>query len=208
MPDNKILSKKYLDKSIIPQMEKICEGEPTDFVIYAGFEWNNICFFRKNHFNDQLTQYLEARRIAFHEEWSDIVSFENLPIEEFPSIKCFGELKPAQHLADKIEKKLGLHVPVIKDPFCNEFYVVQATHPEVSKGQAIRDFVRMTEYRGIIIAAGDDLNDLSMFEEAHVKVAMEDAPIELKLKADIIAPPAATAGIIEGLKKAIVIKNE
>ena len=183
------------------------QGEPTDFVIYAGVELNNLCFFRKSHFSEKLQQYLEARRKAFNEEWKDIESFDELPIEEFPSIKCFGELIPAQHVGKNIESILGLHVPVIKDPFCSEYYVVQATHPDVSKGQVLRDLVSKTEFRGTIIAAGDDLNDLSMFAEAHIKVAMGNAPIELKLKADIVAPPASLTGIIEGLKCAIGYKN-
>lgn len=203
MPGSKILTKKYLDKSIIPSMEKICEGEPTDFVIYAGFELNNQCFFRKSHFSEKLLKYLDARRKAFNEEWKNIDSFDELSIEEFPSIKCFGELIPAQHVAKNIERILGLHVPVIKDPFCSEYYVVQATHPEVSKGQVLRDLVNVTKFQGTIIAAGDDLNDLSMFEQAHIKVAMGNAPAELKLKADIVAPPASLTGIIEGLKSAI-----
>lgn len=203
MPSRKILAKKYLDKSIIPSMEKICEGEPTDFVIYAGLEKNNQCFYRKSHFSEKLLNYLEARRKAFNEEWENIHSFDALPIQEFPSIKCFGEFLQAQHVADRIEKILDLHVPVIKDPFCNEYYVVQATHPQVSKGQVLKDLIRLMDYRGQIIAAGDDLNDLSMFEEAHIKVAMENAPLELKLRADLIAPPASLDGIIEGLKKAI-----
>jgi Cof subfamily protein (haloacid dehalogenase superfamily) len=202
MPDQKILKKKYLDKAIVPAMETICEGEATDFVIYTGLELNNQCFFREDHFSGKLLKYLDARRRAFHEEWTNIISFEELPLKEFPSVKCFGELVPAQHIAANIERILGLHVPVIKDPFCKDFYVVQATHPEVSKGQVLRDLVNEFEYTGTIIAAGDDLNDLSMFEAAHIKVAMENAPLELKLKADIVAPPASMTGIIVGLKKA------
>lgn len=208
IPDRKILAKKYLNRSILPAMEKICEKEPTDFVIYAGLEYNNQCFFREKHFSKKLLEYLKARRKAFNEEWENINAFEDLPFNEFPSLKCFGEFDAAQHIAENIEKSLNLHVPVIKDPFCSDFYVVQATHPKVSKGQVLKDLIHKTEYQGTIIAAGDDLNDLSMFEQAHIKVAMENAPIELKLKADIIAPPASLTGIIEGLKKALNYANE
>lgn len=203
MPDNQIISKKYLDISILPTMERICEGEPTDFVIYSGIEWDNLCFYRENHFSKKLLKYLEARRKAFNEEWKNIISFDELPLKEFPSLKCFGELVPAREIAEKIEQILGLHVPVIKDPFSSEYFVVQATHSKVSKGQVLQDLIKKFNYEGRIIAAGDDLNDLSMFEEAHIKIAMENAPPELKLKADIVAPPASKTGIIEGLQKAI-----
>lgn len=204
MPEKIILLKKYLNRSIIPVMETICAEEPTDFVIYAGFELNNLCFFRKAHFSDTLLKYLEARRLAFHEEWRNLNSFDQLPIADFPSIKCFGELTSAYRLAQNIEKRLGLHVPMIKDPFCENYYVVQATDAHVTKGEVLKDLVRMG-CTGPNIAAGDDLNDLSMFQEAHIKIAMENAPLELKEKADIIAPPAAHQGIIIGLKRALEI---
>ncbi len=203
MPDKKILMKKYLDCSIIPSMENICKDQPTDFVIYTGLALNNLCFFRESHFSKNLRIYLEARHKAFNEEWKNMNSFEELPIKQFPSIKCFGELISAQIIAEDIERILGLHVPVIKDPFSDEYYVVQATHPAVNKGEVLKDLIARMEYPGTIIAAGDDLNDLSMFDAAHIKVAMENAPQELKMKADIIAPPASLEGIIEGLKKAI-----
>lgn len=203
MPSQKILMKKYLDHSIIPSMKKICDGKPTDFVIYTGLALNNLCFFRENHFSKELKKYLEERRKAFNEEWKNLSSFDELPIKEFPSIKCFGELSSAQVIAENIEKFLGLHVPVIKDPFSEDYYVVQATHPEVNKGAALKDLIMKIQYSGIIIAAGDDLNDLPMFDSAHIKIAMENAPTELRMKADIIAPPSSLEGIIEGLKQAI-----
>lgn len=202
MPRKEILAKKYLDKSIVPLMDKICKEEPTDFVIYAGFEWDNQCFFRKSHFSPQLLNYLEERQKAFHENWTDIPSFSELPIDEFPSIKCFGRQDSAQNIADQIETHLNLHVPVIKDPFCHDYYVVQATHPDVNKGKTLRHIIERTQPK-MVIAAGDDLNDLSMFSEAHIAVAMENAPNELKSKAHIIAPPASLSGIVEGLQQAL-----
>ena len=98
---------------------------------------------------------------------------------------------------------LGLHVPVIKDPFSSEYHVVQATHPDVTKGKALFDLIVRLGAQETIIAAGDDLNDISMFEAASVCIAMEDAPEELKLMANIIAPSAKEQGIIIGLQKAI-----
>lgn len=203
MPSKKIISKKYLDQSIISSLEKICEGEETDFVIYAGVGYENQCFYRPYHFSKDLLNYLKKRCKAFGETWTPIESFEHLALHEFASIKCFGKEAAARGIGDRIEKILGLHVPVIKDPFCNGYYVVQATHADVTKGIALSDLVKSLNLNGKIIAAGDDLNDLSMFEAADVCIAMEDAPQELKMKADFIAPCASNEGIIQGLERAI-----
>lgn len=203
MPQKKILVKKYLDRSILSAMEKICENEPTDFVIYAGAEYNNQCFYRPKHFSEQLLTYLKKRCEAYGETWTPLSSFDLLPIHEFASIKCFATENLAQRLGKKIDQLLGLHVPVIKDPFSSEFYVVQATHPDVTKGRALYDLVHQLGYNTPVIAAGDDLNDLTMFEAADICIAMRDAPEELKNHADIIAPSASEEGIILGLEKAL-----
>ena len=79
MPERKILNKKYLGKSILPSMTKICEEESSSFVIYAGFEYNNCCYYCPDQFYPDLLTYLEARCKAFGEVWTPLNSSENLP---------------------------------------------------------------------------------------------------------------------------------
>lgn len=204
MPSKRVISRKYLDKSIISAMHAICEGEPTDFVIYGGCENLDISYYRPQNFSDELREYVTGRAKAFKETWRAVQSFEEVDIDEFPSIKCFGLHKPAIKVANQIEAQLGLHVPVIRDPYNEEYYVAQATHKDVSKGQALMDMMRILNYTGATIAAGDDYNDCTMLEAADIKVVMATAPGDMLLKADIIAPPASKKGIIAGLQAAIV----
>lgn len=203
MPSRKILLKKYLDKSIIPGMQKVCEGEPTDFVIYAGYEYEDLCYYRPGHFDDPLHDYLKARAAKMKERWQPLDTFDALQIEQFASVKCFGIYSAAELVAQRIEQTLGLHVPVIRDPFNENNFVVQATHPQVNKGQALSDLSNLLSCNGGIIAAGDDFNDLPLFANADIKIVMQTAPPEIKKLADIIAPSAENNGIIEGLKKAL-----
>lgn len=202
MPTRTIVNKKYLESGIIPTMEHICESEPSDFIIYAGFEHEDACYFRSHQFSDELREYLKARTAKFQEKWIDVPSFDNLHIDSFASVKCFGKHASALAIAEKIEKELGLHVPLIRDPFRADIYVAQATHPSVSKGEAVRQLAEQLQ-PDVIIAAGDDYNDLTMFEAADIKVVMATAPQDILALADIIAPPAEEHGIIAGLKTAI-----
>lgn len=203
MPSGRVVAKKYLDFSILPIMQEICKGEPTDFVIFAGCEHNDLSFYRPKHFSDDLLEYLKARTTAYKEVWRAVHSFEDIGIENFPSVKCFGLHAPAKSLAKRIEDRLGLHVPLIRDPFDAGYYVAQATHPEVNKGQALRDLSALLGNTGRTIAAGDDYNDCPMLDSADISVVMATAPPDILLMADIVAPPVEQHGLIAGLKLAI-----
>ncbi|MEI8366319.1 MAG: HAD family hydrolase [Parachlamydiaceae bacterium] len=215
MPSQRIISKKYLDRSIFIEMEAICSTQPSDFVVYSGFENDDQCYFRPHEFSPPLRDYLQRRVTAYNEVWHPLESYDKMAIDVFPSIKCFGLFPSAKELAGVIEKRLGLHVPVIRDPFSEElfttpdekYFVVQATHPEISKGQALLDLIAALGKQGKIIAAGDDYNDISMLAVADVAVVMATAPDDLLKKADIIAPSAAQEGIITGLEAAIKACN-
>jgi hydroxymethylpyrimidine pyrophosphatase-like HAD family hydrolase len=203
MPSCRIVSKKYLDRSIFTEMHEICLEEPSDFVVYSGFENDDLCYYRPRNFSPELMEYLHRRIATFKENWHPLESFDQLPVEFFPSIKCFGLYPSAKELSKRIEERLGLHVPLIRDPFAKDYYVVQATHPQISKGQALQDLIDITKERGKVIAAGDDYNDEPMLKIADVKIVMSTAPQDLLKKADIIAPAASETGIIVALETAI-----
>jgi Cof subfamily protein (haloacid dehalogenase superfamily) len=203
MPARRIITKKYLTKDIIPTMESICASEPTDFVIFAGFEMHDICYYRSPHFSPSLLDYLKSRVNRLEETWKNIDSFKNLNFTSFPSVKCFGEEKSAQRIANEIEDKLGLHAPLCRDPFNKKYFVVQATHPEINKGKALLDYLSHVNFIGPVIAAGDDMNDISMLQAVEHRIVMATAPSEVKALATIIAPSAADEGIINGLQQSI-----
>jgi len=202
MPSRTILNKRLLDKSVIPLMEKVCEGQPSDFVIYTGFEQDDICFYRPHCFSNELRDYLKARTQRFKETWIDVPNFDGPNINEFASVKCFGNLESATLIADRIERLIGLHVPLIRDPFNQDYYVAQAIHGDVSKGSVVK-YLKEILKPDITIAAGDDYNDLPMLSAADIKIVMSTAPIDMHRHADIIAPKAEEHGIIAGINQAI-----
>ncbi len=203
MPTRRIVSKKYLHSSIFPVMDSICKEEPGDYIVYAGYEHGDRCFYRPERFDPPLLDYLKQRTRQFEETWIPVHSFADLEVQEFPSVKYIGLNPSAQRIAQKIEEHLGLHVPLIRDPFNAEYYVAQATHALVSKGHAVMDFKKIIGCTGPVIAAGDDNNDRTMLAVADAKVVMASAPQDMLAMADVIAPPATERGIIAGLTEAI-----
>lgn len=203
MPSRRVISKKYLDRSIMESMDLICRDESSDYVVYAGFEYGDRCYFRPKRFSTEILSYVERRVHALKEIWQPVDSYQEMALDTFASIKCFGKRSDALRLAQNIEDQLGLHVPLIRDPFDEMYFVVQATHPSINKGQALKELVAIIGHQGLIIAAGDDLNDISMLKLADIKVVMANAPEEVLKLADIVAPPATEEGIIIGLQTAL-----
>lgn len=203
MPDKKIVTRYYLNRSIIGSMEDICKNEPSDFVIYSGFENDDVCYYRSHHFSSDLLSYVQARSVSINEKWVDISTYDRLKMDCFPSVKCFGRLDSAKRMHEKIEIELGFHAPLMRDPLGENYYVVQVTAPHVNKGETLLRFHEEQRNSGPMIAAGDDANDISMLKVAQIKIVMETAPEEVLKLADIIAPSAEKEGIIEGLSKAV-----
>jgi hydroxymethylpyrimidine pyrophosphatase-like HAD family hydrolase len=147
--------------------------------------------------------YVNQRTASLKECWHPVSSYANLAISEFPSIKCFGNESSAFRISESIRLSLGLCASPIRDPYDENYFVIQATHPKICKGQALKDLSTLLGGLGKLIAAGDDLNDISMLASADIKIVMATAPSEMLKMADIVAPPASEEGIISGLKQAL-----
>ncbi len=204
MPERKLISKRYLSSAILPALEEIYHSEPSDYVLYSGFEHYDRCFYRPSHFDpDLLHTLLKIRVGTMHEEWQAVESFQQVPLNGFASAKGFGLKESAERISQKIEERLGLHAPVIRDPLLGDAYIIQATHPEVDKGKALSLYAETFQDQLPRIAAGDDRNDLTMFAAADYRIVMETAPQQILAHADIIAPSADKQGILVGLQEAI-----
>ena len=203
MPNKKMMVKQCFDRSIIPHMTRICEKEPTDFILYTGPENDDRCYYRPSLFDEELRCYLERRTSDFNESWHAVESWSEVPSDEFTSLKCFGRMESLHRITKKIEKESLLQAPIIRDPYSKEFFLMQGTHPNVHKGKAVELLKQRLNIQGPIIAAGDDFNDYPMLLAADVKIAMASAPEQLRNIADIVAPPIEDEGIIGALEDAI-----
>lgn len=203
MPTQTIRIKKYLSKDSLKQASLICKKYQTDFIVYSGYENNEICYFRPSMFSEQILNYLHKRCQSLNEKWLPMSSFTHLQIQNFPSIKCFAKENEAFLMQSDFENELGWHAPPNKDPFDPNYFVVQATHSDATKGNALREYCQLVNSKGPVIVAGDDNNDESMLQLADVKIVMENAPEKLLSTADIIAPRAGKEGIITGIQQAL-----
>jgi Cof subfamily protein (haloacid dehalogenase superfamily) len=208
LPSKKVVYSKYLSKDILGELDRIFEGASNDYLIEGGVEEGDHCFYRSQRHTEEQLEYIRFRYQLSKENWIDTPSFQEAGIEAFPLIKCFGEKTFVDRIAQEINRKLDLHMPVILDPFKEKGYIAMGTHPQVSKGQSMQALQNLLGSHHFLIAAGDDNNDESMIEAADFGIAMETSPESVLAKADFIAPSAKKQGIIPALNTALKLLNE
>ena len=100
----------------------------------------------------------------------------------------------------EIEKIRGASHAFYLDVYNGEWYL-EVFSDKASKANGIR-FLRERYGFDKVVAFGDNLNDLSLFEEADVKIAVGNAKEELRAAADIVIGTNADNGVAEWLASA------
>ncbi len=204
MPGTSFFSRSYLSHKVIDLLEEVYVGQQEDFLVYAGYEKGDFCYWRPERFSKKVLGYIELIQKLCVEPWKAVKSFDFSPNTQFPLIKCVGTFEEMRKIYDKLKSYAQLHVTMIKDPISRELYLVLVTDAHATKGEALKRILAAHKEKGKVIAAGDDQNDISMLQVADVAIAMETGPDELKACANIIASPASEYGIIKALERAIV----
>ncbi len=200
MPNVKLADQAYFGLDVVQLLDELYQNIESDFLIYSGYKTGDFCYYRSKNFPSSMTSYLEKLESFSGAPWKDCQDF-HFEGQTFPLIKCVGffeELKLVQ------EKLTGVTTSLIKDPISDGFYhLILVTHPDATKGRALRRIQKHLNIEGPIIAAGDDMNDVPMLEIADISIAMETAPKEVLSHGQIIAKPSTELGIISALETAI-----
>ena len=202
MPNAKLADQAYFGLDVVRQLDELYKNIESDFLIYSGYATGDFCYYRSKNFPASMTSYLEKLEGLSAAPWKDCEHF-NLEGKSFPLIKCVGkydDLKPVQ------EKLTGVTTSMIRDPISDGFYhLILVTHPEATKGHAVKRIQNYLGIKGPVIAAGDDMNDIPMLQIADISIAMETGPQEVIAHGKIVAKPSTEHGIIPALQEAIAI---
>ncbi|MBX7065691.1 MAG: Cof-type HAD-IIB family hydrolase [Parachlamydiales bacterium] len=200
MPQKKLLFKSYIPSDSIRIAESAYDGIDSDFLIYAGYERGDFCYWRPERFSKEELEYLTDLQTRQKESWQEVTQF---PKESFPLFKCFGSEPRMHRIASALRGSGKFEVAKIRDPFVEGLFLLLVTDVHASKGKSLIRVLEMKGRQGPVIAAGDDENDMSLLAAADTRIAMAHAPAILQEAADLIAPPTREHGIIKALQLAL-----
>lgn len=204
MPSKNIIFKRYLPWKAIRSIEQASEGIESDFVIYTGIEKDDACYVRSHRFARSEWPAMEAWQERQKEQWQEVEQFTRELVPHFPLAKCFGSWATMEIIARRLRAMHRFQTALMKNPFDPDCAIILITDAKASKGFSLEEVVEIKGRGSLVIAAGDDENDLSLLTMADVKIAMSHAPSSLKDLAHIVAPPTEEMGIIHALEMAIV----
>jgi len=202
MPKRRIMAREYLTLDLLQDLSTLMKDSRADWVVYGGCENEDRCFYSPSCWSSDLLQYIHGRRDQLEEGWHALPLLTDLPITEFVAAKSFGPKDELTHAYKHITHQLGLHAPLITDPYNESYGVLQVTGGDGNKGQAGLEILAQTGLQGPVIAAGNDLNDIPLLQMADLSIAMEDGPDALLSLAHITAPSAKERGICSALIQA------
>ena len=118
----------------------------------------------------------------------------------FTTTGAYEDLLPVKL---EIEKISGVDIAFYLDVYNDAWYLEIFSH-KASKANGIR-FIRENYGFDKVVAFGDNLNDLPMFEQADIKVAVGNARDEVKAAADYVIGSNDKDGVAEWLKSELRI---
>jgi hydroxymethylpyrimidine pyrophosphatase-like HAD family hydrolase len=202
MPHKELIARHYLDDRVLPILDEACRREKEDFLLYSGYDSGDFCYYRPGRFSPTLTKHLQKIMALSPEPWKSVENFDFEKGLSFPLAKCLGTKEAMQRINASLQAFPDVVATMIRDPLGQDIYLNLVTARQATKGNALRVVKEAIGEGGLTIAAGDDLNDISMLEAADVKIVMASAPLEMLPLATIVARSGKQHGIIEALTEA------
>ncbi len=202
MPSKRIVFQNFLPKSVAYYLDEIYREVAEDFLIYAGLEKGDFCYYRTSRFSQSFLDYLEKLKRIASADWVKVDDLADIPQASFPLIKCLGDLQGLQKIQHKLEHIQMATSSLILDSVHPSLPLLLVTHREVNKGLIFNKIKALHGWTCPVIAAGDDRNDIPLFKTADISIAMSNAPPELKALAQIITKSSFELGIIPALEQA------
>lgn len=203
MPGKKRGGKKYLSLSVFKELEPLLLPKQLDFVLITGIEHQDVCYYRPKRLKPHIVEYFQNTLSKLAGQWKPIEDYNSLMLDEFAYGKVYGEFDELKSLQDAFEKISAIKSHLIRDSAHATQYTLHVMRQDVSKGQAVQDLIDPKILPKPIIAAGNDMNDMSLLDIADIKIAMEGSPKPLLEQAHLIAPSVKNEGIIAALQLAL-----
>ncbi len=182
--DGTIIRLNALDKPTTDEIISLVQKEFDELPLIVGYEDKSEHFLypkkRNPHQEELLQKYHNDKRVL------DIERLQGL--EKNLKIVYLGDKELTEAIQKRVQSLFDVESKLAKDPYQN-CYFLTILHPLGDKAHALQE---LEEIIGITpdetTVFGDSLNDIGMFRQSGLAIAVKNALEEVKKEADIILP--------------------
>ena len=216
--NEKIIYDRFLEKSKVLQIVKICEENSIFYSIYTkdtiltkNLNYNVLFFYKENEGKpdekktdisiiQNIEEYIQKRK---EEDYLKITIcdgnkavFENI-IRKLKTVENV-EVLDVEHMSRKKIKNGN-------DEFLIEYFYTEITNTNVDKWAALENLINILGIKKEeVITIGDNVNDVLMVKNAGLGVMVENAATYIKENADFIAKDNDSDGVAQTIEKFIL----
>jgi Cof subfamily protein (haloacid dehalogenase superfamily) len=200
---NKIIWADSISVGLTNQILKHPEMEPYYPMVHGPLDSCNLLWIQQGNHPEIITHYLNRRRELLGGESVRVV--DNLVDSITFPVQCISVVLPEDkiHLAtNQLSKQFTGNIKIVKSQWKQGNAWIEILPPQTGKGEAvhrIRDRLGLTKDQ--VMAIGDNWNDIEMFEQAGISVAMGNASDDVKQHATHVTLPWDQAGVARALSK-------
>jgi Cof subfamily protein (haloacid dehalogenase superfamily) len=191
-PDMTEISTRRLDAGVARQAVDLLLAHGLDVWVYAGNDW--------------LVRDPSAPHVA-REEWT--VKFPPTVVAEFGdaldrAVKIVG-VSDDYDLVARTEREMQQAIAGRASAVRSQPYYLDVTHPLADKGEVVRTLSRQLQIpQAAIVTIGDMPNDVLMFREGGLSIAMGNARPEVKEEAHFIADGYNNEGFANAIERFVL----
>ncbi len=189
----------YVKNNYIPQKtaEKILSAFRKNGVYCFVFRFENdilvTCYDKIT--NELMQKYVDERKGQYEKPFRECSNLADEIDDGVIYINAMGDYETLLPVRNAVAEIDGADCAFYKDTYTDS-WLLETFSSEASKGNGLK-FLREKYGFTKVVAFGDNLNDLSMFSQADVKIAVGNAKPELKEKADFIADTNENNGVVK-----------
>lgn len=193
-PNLSVIDEKKLPRDAVPRVIDELRAHGLDVWIFGAEEWYvmNPQGYRVDR---------EASNVQFS---PTVVSSHDEVLDE--AIKVVGVSADHEAVArceNAVQEKLGTRVSAAR----SQPYYLDVTHPDANKGAVVQRLARYLKVPASRIATiGDQSNDVLMFKESGLSIAMGNASAEVQREADFVTSSYGDEGFANAVERFVMAR--
>jgi hypothetical protein len=194
-PDLSIISRKILSADIVGSAIRLIESHGLDVWVFRGSDW----FVRNLH-----GPHIDTEEMTVQYSPMPVGNFDNLLDDVAKVVGVSNDHEAVARCESDAREEFGDRVSASR----SQLYYLDVTHPNANKGMVVRWF---SEYLNVpadeIATIGDMTNDLLMFAQSGLSIAMGNASPEVQRAARCVTTTNEEEGFANAVDRYILCET-